>query len=268
MADIFRRRDRKRRSGAIRSGGEAGSGRLKRCPLCGAAGERLFVPHGRTQRRNARCRECGSLERHRLVWAYLELESDLFRGGRKRVLHIAPEPVIRERLEGHPQIEYLSGDLRPGKAMVAMDITAMPWGNGSFDFILCSHVLEHVPDDRRAMSELLRVLRPGGWAILAVPIRGEYTYEDPSITSPEERARHFGQADHVRKYGSRDFPERIRSVGFEVTADPFPRRVLGRRRARELGIRIDDAVHVCRKRGLRAPGNPHDVRRPDRVGER
>ena len=258
MADILRRWHRKRRSGKVGEG-SGGGGPLRRCPLCEATGEGLFLPHGRTHRRNARCRECGSLERHRLVWVYL-LETDLFDGNRKRVLHIAPEPVIRQRLEGHPKIDYLSGDLRPGKAMVEMDITAMPWRDGSFDFILCSHVLEHVPDDRRALSELLRVLRPGGWAILAVPIRGERTYEDPLITSPDERARHFGQADHVRKYGSRDFPERIRSVGFEVTVDPFPRRVLGQRRARELGIRIDDAVHVCRKGGLPAPGEP--ARRP------
>jgi SAM-dependent methyltransferase len=255
VADIFRRWSRKRGPGAI--GGDARALRL--CPLCGATGEELFVPHGRTQRRNARCRECGSLERHRLVWAYL-LETELFEGARKKVLHIAPEPVIRDHLERHPKVDYLSGDLRPGKAMVEMDITAMPWRDGSFDFILCSHVLEHVPDDRRALSELLRVLAPGGWAILAVPIRGEHTYEDPSITSPEERERQFGQSDHVRKYGSRDFPERIRSAGFEVTVDPFPRRVLGRRRARQMGIRIDDAVHVCKKRRLPAPPDPQ--RRP------
>lgn len=232
------------------------------CPLCGTAARHLFHPHGRTQRPRARCGNCGSLERHRLAWAYLLLETDLFHGGRKRMLHFAPERIVREHLEGHPRIDYLSGDLDPLKATAAMDITDIPHPPSSFDVIYCSHVLEHVPDDRRAMSEMLRVLRPGGWALLDAPMRDGETYEDPSITDPDERKRHFGQRDHVRWYGRGDFAERIRCVGFEVDVDDFARRELGDRLAARLGIWPARKVHLCRKpaNGQPPPALPEELR--------
>jgi SAM-dependent methyltransferase len=242
---------------SLPSGPFAARSRLRpgtdQCPVCGATGERLFVPHGRTARPNARCSQCGSLERHRLVWTYLVSETDLLQGPEKRLLHLAPERPIRERLEHHPRLDYLSVDIDPRNAMMEMDITALKPPDASVDAVHCSHVLEHVPDDRKALSELLRVLRPGGWAILVVPIQRETTYEDPSITRPEERLRHFGQHDHVRKYGRRDFPDRIRSVGFEVLVDDFPRRVLGERLAARFRIRINDTVHFCRRPGAPRP---------------
>ena len=100
--------------------------------------------------------------------------------------------------------------------MVKMDITDIQYPDESFDVIYCSHVLEHVVDDRKAMSEFRRVLKSDGWAILLVPITVETTYEDPSIVDPAERLKHFGQDDHVRRYG-KDYVERLRAAGFKVS---------------------------------------------------
>jgi SAM-dependent methyltransferase len=138
-----------------------------------------------------------------------------------RVLHVAPEPCIGERLAAQPTIDYLSADLDASRAMVGMDLTHIELPDASFDVILASHVLEHIPDDVSAMRELRRVLRPGGRAILAVPMRA-VTSEDLSITDPEERRRVYGQDDHVRAYG-RDgvFEQRLRAAGFDVTSDPM-----------------------------------------------
>jgi SAM-dependent methyltransferase len=110
---------------------------------------------------------------------------------------------------------YLTADLLDPRAMERMDVTNVPHRNGSFDVIYCSHVLEHVPDDRRAMREFFRVLKPSGWALLLVPIRVPHTVEDPSIVDPAKRRELFGQEDHVRRYGP-DFADRLRGVGFAV----------------------------------------------------
>jgi SAM-dependent methyltransferase len=138
------------------------------------------------------------------------------------LLHLAPEHSIERLLRGLPQLAYTTADIASPLADERFDITAIPRADESFDAIICSHVLEHVDDDRAAMRELRRVLRPGGWAIVMVPVddtRAE-TYEDPTITEPAERRRAFHQEDHVRVYG-RDFPERLRAAGFEVTLDDF-----------------------------------------------
>ena len=217
------------------------------CPLCGATARR-FLPFGagNVVRPDARCPSCGSLERHRLVWMYLRDETDLFTSSApKRMLHVAPEPVLRERLIGEPLIDYLSADLDPGLADVQMDITAIDFPDDFFDVILCSHVLENVPDDARAMRELCRVLRPTGWAILQVPILLERTDEDPSITDPAERLRRFAQRDHVRAYGP-DYADRLRAAGFEVHLDRYAER-LGRAGARRYGLLTEEVVHLCTK---------------------
>ncbi|MGH2944653.1 MAG: methyltransferase domain-containing protein, partial [Solirubrobacteraceae bacterium] len=217
------------------------------CPLCGATARR-FEPFGggNVVRPNARCPRCDSLERHRLIWLYLRDETDLFGGSEpKRMLHVAPEPVLRERLAGEPLVDYLSADLEPGVADVRMDITAIDFPADSFDVIYCSHVLEHVPDDARAMRELCRVLRPTGWAILQVPILLERTDEDPSITDPEERLQRFAQRDHVRAYGP-DYADRLRAAGFAVRLDRYAER-LGTEQARRHGLLTQDVVHFCTK---------------------
>ncbi len=183
------------------------------CPIC-ERGYRRFLPCGVTQRRLARCPGCASLERHRLFWLTLRrLQGEGLYSFGGRLLHVAPEACLIDKLcQGH---DYLSIDLNSRHAMRAMDITDLEFPDESFDVIICHHVLEHVPDDRSALSEFFRVLRPGGWASLQVPMIGAATDEDRSVTDPAERTARYGQWDHVRQYGM-DFVERLQSVGFRT----------------------------------------------------
>jgi len=188
------------------------AGRRVTCPCCGGQWRRFARVH---DERDRACWSCGSLERDRLLWLYLDDHGDFVRPGMD-VLHVAPEPALQERLRGLPEVRYVSGDLDSPLADVLLDVTDIQFADASFDLVVCNHVLEHVPDDAAAMRELLRVLRPGGLAILLVPdVREERTVEDPSITDPDERRRLFGQDDHVRTYGW-DYLDRLRSAGFEV----------------------------------------------------
>ncbi|MFH1184747.1 MAG: methyltransferase domain-containing protein [Chloroflexota bacterium] len=132
------------------------------------------------------------------------------------MLHVAPELMLENRFRKIPHLDYLSADLSNPRAMVRMDITDIRLPEHSFDVIYGSHVLEHVPDDRRAMREFRRVLKPGGWALFIVPITAETTFEDPAASTPEKRLHLFGQADHVRRYGP-DFQQRLEEAGFVVT---------------------------------------------------
>ncbi len=140
-----------------------------------------------------------------------------------RLLHFAPEPPIERRLREVPGLDYVTADLEDERVMVRADIMDLPFEDASFDAVVCSHVLEHVPDDARALQEIRRVLRPGGWALLGVPIFLELdeTDDDPTVTSPEERRERFGQDDHARAYGL-DFPERVAAHGFEVQVESPP----------------------------------------------
>lgn len=220
----------------------SGDGRY--CPLCESR-VREFRPAGIVPRANARCPVCGSLERHRLLWLYLIERTDLFDNRRKKLLHISPEHVIGSRLRDHRSIDYLSSDLESKQAMVQMDITAIELSDDTFDVIICNHVMEHIPDDRRAMAELFRVIQPGGWAILQTPVKGDTTYEDAAFQTPEERLRHFGQRDHVRMYG-RDYRDRLASVGFVVTVDDYVR-TRDSMTIVSLGLDPDEDVYFCRK---------------------
>lgn len=197
-------------------------------------------------RRNARCPRCGAYERHRHLWLYLKKRTNLF-SEPLRVLHFGPEKSIQRRLRRTENLEYTSADLDPNRGMVNMDITDIPRADDSFDVALCSHVLEHVPDDRKAMSELFRVLRPGGWAIVMVPIdqRRAQTLEDPGVVSPEDRERLFMQADHVRVYG-RDFKERLEQAGFRVSIESYrgkPQDDV----ALKYGLKDEDEIYLCTK---------------------
>lgn len=189
-------------------------GHGRHCPVCGRASRR-FRPAGLTPRPDAQCVHCGSLERHRLLWLYLTQHTDLFDGQPKQLLHVAPEACLEPRLHQQLGQGYLTADLFDPHVMVKMDITNIQYPDHTFDAIYCSHVLEHVPDDHRAMREFYRILKPNGWAILLVPIVLEKTYEDPTITTPSGRLQAFGQTDHVRSYG-RDYPDRLREAGFNV----------------------------------------------------
>jgi SAM-dependent methyltransferase len=184
------------------------------CPVCDTELER-FEPGGHNRRPGVKCPICGSNARTRLAWIFLQRETDLFDGRPKSMLHVAPERTLAQRFAALPNIEYLSADLEPGRAMVEMDITDIRYPDARFDVVYCSHVLEHVPDDRRAMRELARVLKPTGWAVFLIPMKDELTFEDPTVTDPAERERLFSHPEHVRRYGA-DFADRLTESGFRV----------------------------------------------------
>jgi SAM-dependent methyltransferase len=207
--------------------------------------QRAFEPHGVVCRPDARCPDCGSLERHRLAWLYLKEEMSFLDGSPRVMLHVAPEPALERPLRAVRGLTRITADLLRGRIMVRLDVTRLPFGRGSFDAIYCSHVLEHVPDDAAAMRELRRVLRPGGWAILQVPVLREVTDEDPAVVLPEERLKRFGQEDHVRTYG-RDFADRLARSGFEVRVDDYARRLAPEKRA-YLGLDPRENIYLCRR---------------------
>ncbi len=193
------------------------------CPVCGKT-FRKFLPYGytRNNKDNRLCPNCLSLERHRLLWMYFEKKTDYF-NRQTEVLHIAPEQPFIKRFKKNQQWKYVTADLFSPIADVKTDIRDMKeFANDSFDLIICNHVLEHIDKEQKALKELNRVLKPGGWAILQVPIDYslEHTFEDDRITDKKERERIFGQYDHVRVYG-RDYPERLRQVGFHVIEEEY-----------------------------------------------
>lgn len=178
---------------------------------------RKFLPYGyEKQRENVLSPSTLSLERHRLLWLYLQRETDFFTQEHK-VLHVAPEQAFYKRFRKQKNITYTTTDLHSPLADIKADICQLPFEDNSFDWVFCNHVLEHIPDDLQAMRELYRVLKPNGVAILQIPqdLSRAITFEDDSITDPKQRAEIFGQYDHVRVYG-RDYFDRLRSVGFEV----------------------------------------------------
>lgn len=202
----------------------AGSKNRVECPCCGWKGPQ-FLPNGVELRPNARCPKCDSLERHRLYFLYLKNTIPTDRP--LHVLHFAPERILTRLFRSYPNVTYLSADIDPRKAMRKEDITQTSFDDNTFDVIFCSHVLEHIEDDHKAMTELRRILKPDGFAILIVPIKDTFngrvidkTFEDFSITSPKERERVFGQEDHVRIYG-RDYEDRLKRAGFNVRVDKY-----------------------------------------------
>jgi len=187
---------------------------------------RKFLPYGyENQRENVLSPSTLSLERHRLLWLYLKNETDFFTAP-KRVLHFAPEQAFYKRFRKQKNLEYITTDLESPLADVKADICNLPFKDNEFDVILCNHVLEHIPDDTKAMQELYRVLKPDGMAILQIPqdLSREKTFEDHSITDKKERAKIFGQYDHVRIYG-RNYFEKLRSVGFEVIEEDYTNKI-------------------------------------------
>ncbi len=184
------------------------------CPVCKKYSNK-FLKAGLTPREDALCFFCHSEERHRFVWLYMKKKTNLFNNGQKKMLHVAPEYCFKKRFRKLLGDSYITADLYDEKVMIKMDITDIKIENNFFDFIYCSHVLEHVEDDRKALREFYRVLKVGGIALILVPITGEETYEDPFIVSPEERLTEFGQEDHVRRYGL-DITKRIEESGFRV----------------------------------------------------
>lgn len=180
---------------------------------------RKFLPYGyENVRENVLSPSTLSLERHRLFWLYLKNETTFF-SEKHKVLHFAPEQAFYKRFRKMNNLEYTTTDLNSPIADVKADICKLPFSDNEFNFIICNHVLEHIPDDKKAMEELYRVLTPGGTAILQVPYQASraVTFEDDRITDPKERARIFGQYDHVRVYGM-DYFDKLRNIGFKVNA--------------------------------------------------
>ena len=175
-------------------------GLARQCPVCGAH-LKEFVSLANADRPDAVCPVCSALEWHRFGWWYLSHNhGDRIRSG-ARVLHVAAEPEIRRQFEAVPGLLYTALDLDPRRASVMADLQKLPFANGSLDLVYCSHVLEHVYDDRVAMAELRRVTKKDGAALIQVPVSADVTWGDPTITDPEERTRLFGLWDHVRRYG-------------------------------------------------------------------
>nr|WP_321222124.1 methyltransferase domain-containing protein [uncultured Psychroserpens sp.] len=182
-----------------------------------------FLPYGYgNQRNNVLSPSTLSLERHRLLWLYLQNETSLFSSSeslthKKKLLHFAPEQCFLKRFKELKTIDYTTTDLLSPIADVKADICNLPFKDDSYDIILCNHVLEHIPDDTKAMQELYRVMKPGGFGIFQIPqdLSREHTFEDDSITDQKERAKIFGQYDHVRVYGL-DYFDKLRSIGFKV----------------------------------------------------
>ena len=164
-----------------------------------------------------------------------------------RLLHFAPEPSLRRIFERHDSIDYITTDLNMPDVSIQMSIDDLLFRDDVFDCVICSHVLEHVPDDYAAMGEIRRVLRPDGFAVIMVPILhppGGRTLEDPAIVTPEERERVYGRDDHLRMYGQ-DFAERARAVGFEVTVVGYPAS-LGAKATRTYALNPEEQLYICR----------------------
>lgn len=232
-------------------------GNYVHCPICRSSFEE-FQPFGIYDRANARCRNCASLERHRLIYLFLSEKSGLLEEHEEepvlRVLHFAPEEPFYQVFSKRNNIDYIPCDLNPelyeydeAVEIKRADITDIPFDDNTFDFILCNHVLEHIPDDGKAMSELYRVMKPGGSGIFQVPIdydRAE-TYEDSTITTPAERERAFGRPDHVRYYG-RDYKKKLETAGFTVSEDDFVKR-LSKRKVAIYRLDPTEFIYHCRK---------------------
>lgn len=192
------------------------------------------------------CPWCGSLERHRFVWLYIQRHTRLLRRP-GLLLHVAPEPAMEQAVERAGGVAAVTSDLDPEGVDVAADLTRLCFRDAVFDWVYCSHVLEHIPADRQAMRELHRVLRPGGTAVIQVPIREGPTYEDPTVTRPEDRLAVFGQEDHVRYYGP-DVTERLEDAGFRVTTVRVADLVTAAE-AKRHGLIADDLLFRCDRDG-------------------
>jgi len=206
-----------------------------------------FLPYGyENQRDNVLSPSTLSLERHRLLWLYLQNETTFFTS-KIKVLHFAPEQAFYKKFKKFSNLNYTTTDLNSPLADVKADICNLPFKDEEFDFILCNHVLEHIPDDTKAMQELFRILKPNGTAILQIPqdLNRENTFEDNSITDPKERAKIFGQYDHVRIYG-RDYFEKLRNIGFKVEEENYAQQLTSEE-IEKYRINRDEIIPVCVK---------------------
>ena len=218
------------------------------CPVCNSH-YRQFLPYGRntSARDNALCPHCLSLERHRLMGLYLKRKTNFF-SAELKVLHVAPEYCFIDRFEHMKNLEYITADIESPLAKVKMDIHDIPFPDNTFDVAFCNHVMEHVDDYVRAMSELYRVLKPGGWALIQSPqdLKYETTYEDATITDPREREIHFLQNDHLRLFG-RNYGRELEKGGFTVKEDRFVMDELTPAEVKRYSLPSQEIVYFCQK---------------------
>jgi SAM-dependent methyltransferase len=216
------------------------------CPVCEGKFKK-FLPYGRlTPRENALCPQCLALERHRLMYLYLQRKTNFFKDNLK-VLHVAPEYCFIDRFEKMKNLDYITADIESPLAKVKMDIHEIPFEANTFDVAFCNHVMEHVEDYHKAMSELYRVLKPNGWAIIQSPqdLTKATTFEDSTITDPAERERVFWQNDHLRLFG-RDYGHELEKAGFKVTEDDFVMQ-LPNNQAVRYALPQGEIIYFCRK---------------------
>jgi SAM-dependent methyltransferase len=187
------------------------------CPICGYQARKFLAAGLYVKRPNEKCPSCGSLTRHRHVWLFLE--EYFSKHPSTRILHFSPEKPISDRLKMREGIQYFTSQYdRNIQADYHLDIQNIDLGSDQFDLIICSHVLEHIPDDQTAMKEMYRILKPGGCAVVLVPLwpsEKHPTYENNAVTDYRDRIIHFGQFDHLRIYGL-DVTERLEDAGFRV----------------------------------------------------
>jgi SAM-dependent methyltransferase len=211
---------------------------------------RKFLPYGYgKQRENALSPSTLSLERHRLMWLFLRNDTDFFTSKEKiKTLHIAPEQCFLDLFRKQKNLEYITSDLESPIADVKADICNLPFDDNSFDVIFCNHVLEHIINDTKAMQELYRVLKKGGFGIFQIPqdLSREKTFEDNTITNRRERAEIFGQYDHVRVYG-RDYFNKLRSVGFAVDEIDYTKKIT-REKLERYCLMKNEILPVCYKK--------------------
>lgn len=210
---------------------------------------RTFLPYGYGKTRdNVLAPGTLSLERHRLLWLFLKEKTSFFNQSKNfKVLHFAPEQAFYNRFKKFTHWNYTTTDLNSPLADVKADICDLPFEDNSYDLILCNHVLEHIPDDQKAMQELFRVLKPGGMGIFQIPqdLSRSQTFEDHSITNPKERARVFGQYDHVRIYGY-DFFDQLRKIGFRVDEVDLTKEYTASE-IKKFGLAKGEIIPVCYK---------------------
>ncbi|MDI9863866.1 methyltransferase domain-containing protein [Flectobacillus sp. DC10W] len=217
------------------------------CTVCGSTFSK-FVPYGRLEPRdNALCPNCLALERHRLMYLYLQQKTNFFKADLK-VLHVAPEYCFIDRFEKMKNLDYITADIESPLAKVKMDLHNIPFEDNTFDVVFCNHVLEHVDDDIRCMQEMRRVLKPNGWGIMQSPQDWNLatTFEDKTITDPKERERLFKQDDHFRIFG-RDYHKRLEQGGWHVTQDRFVME-MPKDQVERYALPKEEIIYLCEKK--------------------